>query len=159
MDIIATITICTLKHDAKKIEGFITSLIEAENDDSESIIEGRNYKSIKDALLKKKAQAYLTTGDPGTKLTLERFENKNINHYALYAIFGHYHTSNNNPIDSFIESAANKLVCSIRKLAEDKPRVGVAAIYIKADNQEEQFTCGEKEKSKAALEYAKELWV
>lgn len=159
MNDLVVITACALKHDRNSVEEIIVSLLEANDDNSDSIVDIRDYTTIKNALLNGKAQAYLTTGDPKTKLDLIRLEGQEQQQYALYSICGHYCTSNSTPIGKFIESVTDKINHSVRRLEKDKPRAGTASVFFNdADQKATHLVSGSKEKAEAALEFATKLW-
>lgn len=153
------ITACTLKHNMNKIENLIVSIIEAENDDSSSIVEGRNYGKIKEALQKGGARVYVTAGDPNTKLTIDLLKDETKEHDALYTLLGHYHTSNGTPIEEFIDSITKKMIDSVLEVVKDVPRVSTASFFFsESDGAEEQIVSDKSERAKTALRCATKLW-
>ena len=158
MNDLVVITACALKRHRNNIEEVIVSLLEANDDNSDSIVDIRDYTTIRNALLSGTAQAYLTTGDPKTKLDLIRLESREQRQYALYSICGRYYTSNDTSIEKIIEGATNIINHSVRKLDKNKPRVGAVSLFSDSKQNVTQFVSGDKEKADAALKYASELW-
>lgn len=158
MNDLVVIAACALKHHRNSIEEVIVSLLEANDDSSESIVDIRDYATIRNALLNGTAQAYLTTGDPKTKLDLIRLESQEQRQYALYSICGHYCTSNGTSIEKFIEDTTDIINLSVRKLEKDKPRVGTASFFSDSKQNVTHFVSGNKGKAEAALKFASELW-
>ena len=141
MDNKVLITTCTLKSNVNKVKDTIVSTLEADNDVSELIVDSRDYDTIKNALQNDTAQVFATSGDPDTKLNLDRLKDTCRGQNAFCVIEGHYHTSNGTHVEDFIESIADILTSSVPNVIDGIPRVSVASILFNnsSDMERQKF--------------------
>ena len=154
------ITVCTLKRNVGKVKDAIVSTLEAENNDSEPVVDSRDYNAIKDAIQNGTAQVFVTSGDPDTKLVLDHIKDACRGQNAFCVIEGRYHTSNDTHVEDFIESIANIILAnSVPNVIDGIPKASAASIFFNnsSDVERRKFP-DESRMAESALNCAEELW-